>query len=257
MRKRIFAANWKMHHDPMAATTFALRFQEISSPNPARDLWFYPPSVSLAATAEAFARRPDIAVGSQNVYWEAKGAFTGETSPLMVAGCGGKGALVGHSERRHVFGETDAETARKVKALIAQRLVPMLCVGEKLPEREAGHTSDVVRRQVRAVLTELTVTEASELLVAYEPVWAIGTGRNATPDQAQEIHAAIRAQLTSRLQGKAQGIRILYGGSVKPDNVASLMGQKDIDGALVGGASLTVESFAKLVKEGASACIRS
>jgi triosephosphate isomerase len=248
MRKRIFAANWKMHHDPMAATTFALRFQEISSPNPARDLWFYPPSVSLAATAEAFARRPDIAVGSQNVYWEAKGAFTGETSPLMVAGCGGKGALVGHSERRHVFGETDAETARKVKALIAQRLVPMLCVGEKLPEREAGHTSDVVRRQVRAVLTELTVTEASELLVAYEPVWAIGTGRVARPQDAAEVHRVIRSVFQEhRVPGR---VPVLYGGSVNLANVAGLLAEEEIDGVLVGGASLEPEEWASLVAAG-------
>ena len=248
MRKRIFAANWKMHHDPMAATTFALRFQEISSPSPTRDLWFYPPSVSLAATAEAFARRPDIAVGSQNVYWEAKGAFTGETSPLMVAGCGGKGALVGHSERRHVFGETDAETARKVKALIAQRLVPMLCVGEKLPEREAGHTSDVVRRQVRAVLTELTVTEASELLVAYEPVWAIGTGRVARPQDAAEVHRVIRSVFQEhRVPGR---VPVLYGGSVNLANVAGLLAEEEIDGVLVGGASLEPEGWASLVAAG-------
>lgn len=248
MRKRIFAANWKMHHDPMAATTFALKFQEISAPSATRELWFYPPAVSLAATAEAFERRPDILVGAQNVHWEAKGAFTGETSPVMIAGCGGKGALVGHSERRHVFGETDAETARKVKALIAQHLVPMLCVGEKLPEREAGHTGDVVRRQLRAVLTELTVTEAAELLVAYEPVWAIGTGRVARPQDAAEVHRVIRSAFHEhRVPGR---VPVLYGGSVNLANVAGLLAEDELDGVLVGGASLEPEGWASLVAAG-------
>jgi triosephosphate isomerase len=248
MRRRIFAANWKMHHDPFAAASFALKFEELSSPVEGRDLWFYPPAVSLAATAEAFARRPDIAVGAQNVYWEAKGAFTGETSALMVAGCGGKGALVGHSERRHVFGETDAETAKKVKALIAQRLAPMLCVGEKLPEREAGHTSDVVRRQLRAVLGELPVTEAAELLVAYEPVWAIGTGRVARPQDAAEVHRVIRTVFQEfRVPGR---VPVLYGGSVNLANVAGLMAEEEIDGVLVGGASLEAAGWASLVAAG-------
>ena len=249
MRKRIFAANWKMHHDPMAATPFALKFQEISSPDAARELWFYPPAVSLAATAEAFERRPDIMVGAQNVHWEAKGAFTGETSAVMIAGCGGKGALVGHSERRHVFGETDEETSKKVKALIAQRLVPMLCVGEKLDQREGGHTADVVRRQLKAVLSELTVTEASDLLIAYEPVWAIGTGKVARPQDAAEVHREIRNVLHEhRVPGR---IPVLYGGSVNLANVAGLLAEDEIDGVLVGGASLEAEGWAAIVAAGA------
>jgi triosephosphate isomerase len=249
MRKRIFAANWKMHHDPSAAARFALRFQEVCPPSDARDLWFFPPAVSLAATAEAFERRPDISVGAQNVYWEAKGAFTGETSPVMVAGCGGRGALVGHSERRHVFGETDAETAKKVKALTAQRLVPMLCVGEKLDQREAGHTNDVVRRQLKAVLSEITVTEASELLIAYEPVWAIGTGKVARPQDAADVHRQIRTVLHEyRLPGR---IPLLYGGSVNLANVAGLLAEDEIDGVLVGGASLEPDEWAAIVAAGA------
>jgi triosephosphate isomerase len=249
MCRRIFAANWKMHHDPVAAATFAQRFQELSPPRDGRDLWFYPPSVSLAATAEAFARRPDIRVGAQNVFWEIKGAFTGEISPGMVTGCGGRGALVGHSERRHVFGETDAETARKVKALISQRLVPMLCVGEKLPEREGGHTGDVVRRQLRAVLAQLTVTEASELLIAYEPVWAIGTGRVARTQDAAEVHRIIRSTFHEhRVPGRAP---VLYGGSVNLGNVADLLAEDEIDGVLVGGASLEPEGWAAIVAAGA------
>jgi triosephosphate isomerase len=248
MRRRIFAANWKMHHDPYTAVGFALRFEELSPPIEGRDLWFYPPSVSLAATAEAFARRRDIAVGAQNVYWEAKGAFTGETSPLMVAGCGGRGALVGHSERRHVFDETDVETARKVKALIAQRLVPLLCVGEKLAEREAGHTGDVVRRQLRAVLSALTVTEASEILIAYEPVWAIGTGRVARPQDAAEVHRFIRTVVHEhRVAGR---VPVLYGGSVNLANVAGLLAEEEIDGVLVGGASLEPDGWAAIVAAG-------
>jgi len=249
MPKRIFAANWKMHHDPMAATTFALKFQEASSPDPARELWFFPPAVSLAATAEAFERRADISVGAQNVHWEAKGAFTGETSAVMIAGCGGKGALVGHSERRHVFGETDAETMKKVQALIAQRLVPMLCVGEKLDQREAGRTAEVVRRQLKAVLAELTVTEASELLIAYEPVWAIGTGKVARPQDAAEVHREIRNVLHEhRVPGR---IPVLYGGSVNLANVAGLLAEDEIDGVLVGGASLEAEGWAAIVAAGA------
>ena len=249
MRKRIFAANWKMHHDPMAATKFALKFQEISSPDPARDLWFFPPAVSLAATAEAFERRADISVGAQNVHWEAKGAFTGETSAVMISGCGGKGALVGHSERRHVFGETDDETAKKVKALIAQRLVPMLCVGEKLDQREGGHTADVVRRQLKAVLSEITATEAAELLIAYEPVWAIGTGKVARPQDAAEVHREIRNVLHEhRVNGR---IPVLYGGSVNMANVAGLLAEDEIDGVLVGGASLEAEGWAAIVAAGA------
>lgn len=248
MPKRTFAANWKMHHDPLAAVGFALRFDELSPPHEGRDLWFYPPSVSIAATAEAFGRRPDIAIGAQNVFWETKGAFTGETSPLMVAGCGGRGALVGHSERRHIFGETDEETARKVKALIAQSLVPMLCVGEKLQEREAGHTADVVRRQLRAVLSELNVTEASQLIFAYEPVWAIGTGKVARPQDASEVHRVIRSVVHEyRVPGH---VPVLYGGSVNLANVAGLLAEDEIDGVLVGGASLEPEGWAAIVAAG-------
>ena len=243
--RRVLAANWKMHHDPAAAVQFALRFQEASLPRQGNDLWFFPPSISLAAAAEAFGRRPDIAVGAQNVYWENKGAFTGEISPAMVSGCQGRGALVGHSERRHIFGETDAETAKKVKALIAQRLTPMLCVGEKLQEREGGHTGDVVQRQLRAVLSELNVIEAAELLVAYEPVWAIGTGKVARPQDASEVHRIIRSTFQSfRVPGR---VPVLYGGSVNLGNVAGLMAEDEIDGVLVGGASLEPEGWAALV----------
>jgi triosephosphate isomerase len=164
---------------------------------------------------------------------------------------------VGHSERRQFFGETDETVARKAKAALANGLVPIICIGETLAERDAGQALAVVAKQLDGSTSGLSDEELLKSVIAYEPVWAIGTGRVATPAQAQEIHASIRSRLTQRLQTRAQQIRILYGGSVKPDNVASLMQEKDIDGALVGGAALTVESFAKLVTEGVAACTRS
>jgi triosephosphate isomerase len=197
MPKRIFAANWKMHHDPMAATTFVLKFQEVSSPDPARELWFFPPAVSLAATAEAFERRADISVGAQNVHWEAKGAFTGETSAVMIAGCGGKGALVGHSERRHVFGETDEETVKKVKALIAQRLVPMLCVGRN--STSAKRDTQGWYAGTSMVLSEST--HRGSLFIAYEPVRAIGTGKVARP-RRRRVHREPERAARHRVPGR-------------------------------------------------------
>jgi triosephosphate isomerase len=210
----------------------------------------------LATVAEKL-KSSALGVAAQDGYWEVKGAFTGEVAMAQIADAGARYVIIGHSERRQLFSETDANVARKAKAALALHLTPIICIGETLAERDAGQALARVSSQLDGATRELSDDELGKVAIAYEPVWAIGTGRNATPAQAQEVHAAIRAQLTSRLPGKSQEIRILYGGSVKPDNVASLMGQKDIDGALVGGASLTVESFAKLVKEGASACIRS
>jgi triosephosphate isomerase len=215
-----------------------------------------PGFVALATVAEKL-KSSALGVAAQDGYWEVKGAFTGEVAMAQIADAGARYVIIGHSERRQLFSETDANVARKAKAALALHLTPIICIGETLAERDAGQALARVSSQLDGATRELSDDELGKVAIAYEPVWAIGTGRNATPAQAQEVHAAIRAQLTSRLPGKSQEIRILYGGSVKPDNVASLMGQKDIDGALVGGASLTVESFAKLVKEGASACIRS
>jgi triosephosphate isomerase len=198
-----------------------------------------------------------VGVASQDGYWEVKGAFTGEVAMAQIANAGATYAIVGHSERRQYFGETDETVARKAKAALAHGLVPIICIGETLAERDAGQALAVVAKQLDGATKTLTDDELAKSVIAYEPVWAIGTGRVATPAQAQEIHAAIRAQLTRRLQARAQQIRILYGGSVKPDNIADLMREKDIDGALVGGASLTVDSFAKIVKEGVAACTRS
>lgn len=242
MRPLIFAANWKMHHAPAAATAFASRFLGLTKPVPGRTLWFFPPAVSLDALALALGGREDVCVGAQNIYWEPRGAFTGEVSAPMVAECGGRGALVGHSERRHVFGETDEATAKKVRALLGAQLTPMLCVGEKLEEREAGATDNVVGRQLDAVLDTLTPTEAATLLIAYEPVWAIGTGKVARPEDASAVHAFIRRKLVAR--GVTGRVPILYGGSVNAANVAGLLAQAEVDGVLVGGASLEAEAWA-------------
>ena len=248
-RPLMYAANWKMHIGPAEARQFAARFLPLVEPQPQRDLWFFPPAVSIAAAADAFAGRPDIRVGAQNVHWEAKGAFTGETSVPLMQSAGGAGALVGHSERRHVFGETDEETARKVAALLAAGATPFLCVGETLAQRDAGETERVVLRQLDAALAGVAAAGLAQLVVAYEPVWAIGTGRNAQPADAAAVHRVIRARLAE--MGAPSRPRILYGGSVKADNALSLLAQEEIDGVLVGGASLDPEGWAGIVGIGA------
>jgi triosephosphate isomerase len=245
MRPLIYAANWKMHLSPAEARAFAERFLAATHPVAGRSLWFFPPSVSLEATARAFANRGDVRVGAQDVHWEPKGAFTGATSVPLAVGAGAAGALVGHSERRHVFGETDAETGRKVNAILGAGLTAMLCVGEKLAEREAGETEAVCIRQLRAGLAGITAEGWARLLIAYEPVWAIGTGKNATPQDAAQVHRAIRAEL-SRL-GAPGRVPVLYGGSVNQGNVAALIAESEIDGVLVGGASLDPSAWATLV----------
>jgi triosephosphate isomerase (TIM) len=244
-RRLIYAANWKMNHGPAATRAFAERFSALAAPVEGRELWFFPPAVSLAAAALAFGARPDTRVGAQNVYWAPKGAFTGESSVALVAEAGALGSLVGHSERRHVFGETDADTARKLSALVTAGLTPVLCVGELLAERESGETDAVVRRQLRAALAERTADELTRLIVAYEPVWAIGTGRNATPPDAAAVHRVIRAELAAL--GVPAGAPILYGGSVTLGNVLSLLAEPELDGVLVGGASLDPDGWAELV----------
>ena len=245
MRRLVFAANWKMHHGPTAARSFVDRFTGAVTEAPGRALWFFPPAASLAAVAERFAGRSDVQVGAQNVHWEAKGAFTGETSVGIARDAGALGALVGHSERRHVFGESDAETGRKVRALLAGGMTPMLCVGEKLEQREAGETEAVVRRQLAAGLADLDAEALGRVLVAYEPVWAIGTGRNATPADAAAVHRVIRADLSAR--GARRRVPVLYGGSVNLGNVLALLAEEELDGVLVGGASLDPDAWAELV----------
>ena len=248
MRSLIYAANWKMHLPPREARAFAKRFLELTSPALGRELWFFPSAVSLEAATGAFRQRADIRIGAQDVHWEPKGAFTGATSIPLAQGAGAVGALVGHSERRHVFGESDEETGRKVGALLGSGLMPILCVGEKLSERVAGQTEAVVARQLGAGLAGVAASQLAKVVIAYEPVWAIGTGRNATPEDAALVHGAIRRALTGL--GASERMRVLYGGSVSKSNAIALLAQEEIDGVLVGGASLDPEGWAEIVGMG-------
>jgi triosephosphate isomerase len=243
----IFAANWKMNVTPAEARVFAEAFLSRVPEAKGRTLAFFPSAVVLETTARAFGDRSDLRIGAQDVYWESKGAFTGATSAALARSAGAVCALVGHSERRHVFGETDADTQRKVRALFDAGLTPFLCVGEKLEERESGQTESVVLRQLDAATNGLSTDELARLTVAYEPVWAIGTGRNATPDDAAEVHLSIRAALGNL------AVPILYGGSVNKGNVAALLSRSEIDGVLVGGASLDPAGWAEVVTLGTDA----
>jgi len=247
MSRTIFAANWKMHHGPAAARELVRAVLSRTTPQEDRLLLFFPPAVSLTAVVEASRGRDDVAVGAQSIHWEPKGAFTGETSAGLAKDAGARWALVGHSERRHKFGETDAETGLKVAAALAAGLAPMLCVGETLAERQAGQMEAVVRRQLDAGVGELDASALSAVAIAYEPVWAIGTGVNATPEDAAAMHRAIRAWLRGRL-GAAAPNPVLYGGSVSPGNAASLLAEREVDGVLVGGASLAAESWVAIVE---------
>ena len=244
MRSLLFAANWKMHLGPAAAGASLNQFLAGYRPQQGRRVWFFPPAVSLHTVAQAIAGRDDLAAGVQDVHWEPKGAFTGATSVSIAAEAGARTALVGHSERRHVFGETDAETGLKVRAVLAGGLVPMLCVGEKLEQREAGETLAVVQRQLAGALDGLESEALRKVIIAYEPVWAIGTGKNATPRDAAQVHADIRGWLKQR--GVASPV-ILYGGSVNLKNVAELLAEPELDGVLVGGASLEAATWLQLV----------
>jgi triosephosphate isomerase len=246
MNKPIFAANWKMHLAPDAAREFLRTFLDAYPPADDREVWFFPSAVALETVAGAVGDRPDIRVGAQNVHWESKGAFTGELAVGMARDAGAQAALVGHSERRHVFGETDKETGLKVRALLEGGLIPMLCVGEKIEQREAGETLEVVRRQL-GVLEGLAGDVLGRIPVAYEPVWAIGTGKTATPQDAAEVHAAIRSWLGEQ-GAEPAAARVLYGGSVKPGNIAALVAQPDIDGVLVGGASLDPVAWGEMAR---------
>ena len=208
----------------------------------------FPPFLALEAVHQILEGSP-LKLGAQDVHWEAKGAFTGELSPAMLKEVGVGAVLLGHSERRHVMGETNEMINKKVKACLAAGLLPVVCIGELLEERNMGVTREVVERQIAKGLEGLTPEDVARLVLAYEPVWAIGTGKTATPRQAEEVHHYVRKLITQK-SGEAvgQGIRILYGGSVSPDNVKELMSEEDIDGALVGGASLKVDSFLKIVR---------
>lgn len=247
-RKKLIAANWKMYKNPSQTKDFFKDFLPAVSSHDRDEIVVCPPYVDLNAAIES-AKGSKVAVGAQNVYWKDEGAFTGEISPQMLVAVGCTHVIIGHSERRQYFGETDDTVNLKLKAALEHGLIPIVCVGEVLEEREANLTEDVLRRQCMRAFSSISAKKAAKLVVAYEPVWAIGTGKTATPEMASDAHVLIRGEA-----GKAFGedfganLRILYGGSVKPENAKALMSQEEIDGALVGGASLDAKSFAAIVK---------
>ena len=247
-RAPMLAANWKMNHGPTEARAFMAAFLAAYTQRTDRTVAIFPPALSLATVRDALASRSDIMLGVQNIHGEEKGAFTGENSAPMARDAGARLALVGHSERRHVFGETDDATARKCALALKHALIPMLCVGEKIEQREAGQTNDVVLRQLRAGLSQVSGEDRSRVLIAYEPVWAIGTGRTATPDDAAAVHAVLRDEL-GRLTGSAEtagAVPILYGGSVNRENAKALLSAKNVNGLLVGGASLDAAGWSAI-----------
>jgi len=249
MRRYLIAGNWKMFKTISEGLALANEIRAGLAAQPVEvDVLVAPPITALTAVGENLSGS-GVALGAQNMHFEREGAFTGEVSPIMLKDVGCSHVILGHSERRQQFGETDEGVGRKARTAFDHGLVPILCVGETLNEREASRTLEVVERQVERALRDLTPEEATRAVIAYEPVWAIGTGLAATPEQAQEVHAFIR-QLVSRSHGDevAAALRILYGGSVKPNNAKTLMSQADIDGALVGGACLKSESFLQIIR---------
>ena len=246
LRKPILAANWKMNLGPTAASAFMESFLQKYAPHDDRTVVLFPSALAFAAARHAASARADIEFGVQNIHAAEKGAFTGETSASIARDAGAQYVLVGHSERRHVFGETDALTAEKMSRAASEGLVPVLCVGEKIDEREAGQTDAVVIRQLRAALASLASATTNQVLIAYEPVWAIGTGRTATPDDASSAHRAIRAELRSIAGLASDAVPILYGGSVNASNASALLAAPGVDGLLVGGASLEADSWASI-----------
>ena len=245
MRKPLVAGNWKMHGSRAENTQLVRSLLDLLRPDARAEVLVCPPFVYLWET-ERMLKDTDVSLGAQSLCAEALGAFTGEVSGAMLRDVGCRYVLVGHSERRQLFGEHDALVARKFVAAQAHGLTPVLCVGETLEEREAGRTGEVVSRQLEAVLAVSGIAAFARAVVAYEPVWAIGTGRNATPGQAQDVHASIRAKLAALDAIIAGSVRILYGGSVKASNARELFAMADIDGGLVGGASLKAEEFAQI-----------
>jgi triosephosphate isomerase len=236
-----------MHKTAGESAAFAKAFLPLVAGVTGVEIVLAPPFPSIAPLAAAL-EGSGVGVASQNVHFAAEGAYTGEVSPSMVKDAGATYCIIGHSERRQYFAETDESVNRKTRAALAAGLTPILCLGETLAEREAGKAFDVVSRQLREGTREIVAAEAPKVILAYEPVWAIGTGKTATPEQAQEIHAFLRMQMKEIWGDSAAAVRILYGGSAKPDNVAALLAKEDIDGGLVGGASLSPETFAWIVK---------
>ncbi len=246
MRRPLIAGNWKMNLNRSDAVALATSLAGVKATDDV-DVLVCPSNVYLDAVSSAVSGSK-VAVGAQDVYFEPNGAFTGETSTDMLSDVGCSYVILGHSERRNVIGEPDELINKKIKAVLAAGLTPVLCVGELLEEREAGRTMEVVTSQFEGSLASIGEADVRKTVIAYEPVWAIGTGKTASPEQAQEVHADLRKLLAERYnQDTADSVRILYGGSVKPDNAAMLMSQPDIDGALVGGASLKPDSFAAII----------
>ena len=248
MKRPIFAANWKMNHGPTDAKAFMRTFLAHYARRPDRTVMFFPPALTLHAVIDALRDRHDILVGVQNIHWEDKGAFTGESSAPIARDAGARLVLVGHSERRHVFGETDEQAGKKCAAAVRAGLTPVLCVGETLAQREQGETERVVLRQLQAGTALLEPAQIATMLIAYEPVWAIGTGKNATPQDASQVHAVLRQALKAKSPDRGAHIQILYGGSVNRGNAAALVGAPDVDGLLVGGASLEAEGWSSIVR---------
>jgi len=248
MRTPLVAANWKMYKTVREAVVYVKEFRSLVKGVDDVEIVVAPPFLGVAAAAEA-ARSSNVAIAGQDVYWEKEGAFTGEVSAPMLREAGAEMVIIGHSERRAKFAETDRDVNRKVKAALEAGLLPIVCVGETLEEREGGQTLAVLDRQISAGLEGLTVEQVSSLAIAYEPVWAIGTGRTATSAQAQEAHAHIRARVREWVgPAAADAVRIMYGGSVKPGNTTDLIAQADIDGVLVGGASLEPATWLAIVE---------
>jgi triosephosphate isomerase len=255
MRIPFIAGNWKMYKTVHEAVVFVKEFRGLVKDVTDVEIVVGPPFTAVHAVAEA-ARNTNIGVAAQNLHWEREGPFTGEVSAAMIKEAGAEYVIIGHSERRRLFGETDAIVNRRVAAAIAAALTPIVCIGETLEERERNDTLAVLDRQIKESLDGVTAEQLAELVVAYEPVWAIGTGRNATAAQAEEAHAHIRKRLRQWFGADAaEHCHVIYGGSVKPDNIRELIGEPDVDGALVGGASLDVKSFTDIVTRSRPAAV--
>jgi triosephosphate isomerase len=255
MRIPFLAANWKMYKTVHEAVVYVKEFRSMVKDVSDAEIVVAPTFTAIHAAAEA-ARNSPIGIAAQDLYWEREGAFTGEISAAMVKEAGAEYAIVGHSERRRLFGETDATVNRKTLAALGAGLTPIVCIGETLEEREGNQTFAILDRQIKDGLDALTAEQVAALVIAYEPVWAIGTGRNATPEQASEAHAHIRSRLRQWFGGDAaEQCHVIYGGSVKPDNIRDLVAHADVDGALVGGASLDVRAFHEIVARSRSAAV--
>jgi len=249
VRRPIIAGNWKMNKTVQESIDVAVGLKRKFYTFAEADIVICPPFTALSKVSDEILDS-SIMLGAQDIYWEEKGAFTGEISPGMLKDAGCRYVIVGHSERRHVLGETDEDVNKKLKAVLKHGMVPIMCIGEKLEERDSGMTLEVLEKQLTRGLRDIIKDDMLRIIIAYEPVWAIGTGRTATPQQAQEAHKFIRDLIGRTYSGDVSSkIRIQYGGSVKPENIAQLMAQEDVDGALVGGASLDVNSFTEIVQK--------